>query len=98
MLVPWAGGATVAHLHGMEGVESSNLFRSTTGLKFNWLNTSFALRRQAGRPRPGPPLKLFNNRLFNGLQTSTSVAGNSQNLNLIFLENSLDFFDPAFPN
>ena len=24
-----AGGAMVAYLHGMEGVESSNLFRST---------------------------------------------------------------------
>ena len=26
-----AGGATVAYLHGMEGVGSSNLLRSTTG-------------------------------------------------------------------
>ena len=50
----------VERFHGMEEVAGSNPAGSTKyprGPKFTWLNTSFALKRQAVRVRPGPPME-----------------------------------------
>ncbi len=93
----------VERLHGMEEVAGSNPAGSTksfqlSGLKFTWLNTAFALQRQAVRVRPGPPLEPLNQFLLQLLQPISSRGGNCQNFKLFRLEKFLRFFDFIFTN
>ena len=43
--ITWAGSSTAEHLAGSQGVESSNLFRSTKFLKATWAVSTVVMHR-----------------------------------------------------